>query len=556
VTPPTPRSLHFDLSAFARAAASPLADFQVRALTLETRITAIVAPRQSGKSRSLAVLALWWAYRNRGQRILIVSAGEEGSRRLLAEVRRIAQGSDLLRGSVVDEQAGLLTLSNGSEIRSVPASERQVRGWAVDLLLCDEAALISDDLLLSAAFPTTAARADARIVLASSATTAAGAFYDHAVLGETGSEHVRTFRWSLTECPWISPSAIAAARESMSELRFQAEYEGRFAGSADSLFPRHVLERATVDYTPDMMEGAGGLARGLAGVDWATTTDRCAKVVIARLAIPGRRVFGIRYARAWPQGALLHQVADEIVASPVHLHILSADGTGMGAPINQYMFPRYAGRAYDAGGGRVPAQHLVVVEDSVYSLDSPRWAKGRPRGRTAGFVTDKRSIVFTSALKAAGYSALRLAIDRGELLIPAAAEDLRRELLMLKVDLSPTGQERIQASGTGHDDLCDALMLACAPYKREGSPQWKTWLADLLNPASTLPEPMLPAGMARVDHVPGPDGLLVPRRPCWQSVAGSELSLPANLDTTDPALSDLRQQVREALSTTTTRSSP
>ena len=112
------------LAAFAAMVGHPLTEWQARALDLVTRITAILAPRQSGKSRSLALLALWFAFRTPGARCLIVSAGEEASRRLLAEVRRIAASSPLLRGSLVDEQAGLVTLTNGSEVRSVPASDR------------------------------------------------------------------------------------------------------------------------------------------------------------------------------------------------------------------------------------------------------------------------------------------------------------------------------------------------------------------------------------------------------------------------------------------------
>jgi len=100
---------------------------------------------------------------------------------------------------VVDEQAQLVTLDNGSEIRSVPASERAVRGWSVDLLLADEAALIPDDLLLGAALPTTAARPDARVVLASSANLASGSYFDFAMKGEQGDEHIRTFRWGLKD---------------------------------------------------------------------------------------------------------------------------------------------------------------------------------------------------------------------------------------------------------------------------------------------------------------------------------------------------------------------
>jgi hypothetical protein len=143
-----------DLGAFSHAIGCPLETFQAEALRLEKRVTTIVASRQAGKSRSLSVLGLWWGFRTPGQRVLIVSAGEDGAKRLLAETRDIALASPLLKGSVTDELASLLRLSNGSTIRSVPASEKQVRGLRTDLLLADEAALIADDLLSRAAMPT------------------------------------------------------------------------------------------------------------------------------------------------------------------------------------------------------------------------------------------------------------------------------------------------------------------------------------------------------------------------------------------------------------------
>src|SRR5207253_3415872 len=104
------------------------------------------------------------------------SAGEEASKRLLSEINHAAT-HPLLKGSVLNETASLLMLSNGSEIRSVPASERQIRGWAVDLLIVDEAAYVADDVLLGAALPTTASRPDARVVLGSTPWAMEGALY-------------------------------------------------------------------------------------------------------------------------------------------------------------------------------------------------------------------------------------------------------------------------------------------------------------------------------------------------------------------------------------------
>jgi hypothetical protein len=83
-----------------------------------------------------------------------------------ADVAGLATGSPLLRGSVLDELKGSVTLSNASVILSTPASQRQVRGWAVDLLILDEAGFI-DPSLWRAAEPTIIARPGSRVILTS-----------------------------------------------------------------------------------------------------------------------------------------------------------------------------------------------------------------------------------------------------------------------------------------------------------------------------------------------------------------------------------------------------
>lgn len=334
-----------DLGAFARLVDRPLTDWQADSLRLERRITVVVAPRQGGKSRSLAVLALHRAFRLAGQHVLIVSAGEDAARRLLAEVRTIAALSPLLSGSVVDEQSSLVTLSNGSQIRSVPASERQIRGWSVDLLLIDEAGWVEDDLILGAAIPTTAARPDARIVLASSAGEASGAFYDHFVQGEAGSPHVQSFRWRLEDCTWISRAVLEAARASLPPKLFAAEYEGVFADSlSDPLIEREWIEvaqrrtfrpGACSGYGADIARGGGDetvvmAARGEPGGPWVlrlahlepdveaawrgvtldVTTDRLARMV-------GRHNGGVpMVVDMVGLGAGVH---DELVARDLHV---------------------------------------------------------------------------------------------------------------------------------------------------------------------------------------------------------------------------------------------
>ena len=424
----------------------PLTAWQAEALRLETRETTVTAPRQSGKSWSLATLAVWWAFRRPNQFILIVSSNEEGAKRLLAEVRAIASGSELLRGSVVDEQTGKLELSNASKVVSVTASERAIRGWSTDLLLIDEASIVADELIF-AALPTTAARADARIVLASSATTASGYFYDAVMRGRAGAEHTRAFAWKLSDASWIAPSVIEAARQSMTEARFAAEYLGEFSSTADAMFPREVIDSATAAIR---VAGFDGLAQVpgqlIGGADWGFTVDRSALCGIGRLKLP-TGLLVVAVAHHWRSGHPLvgpRSVVEELTERAGAFKLIVGELNGLGGPLVQQLERQ--------------------VRD--------RWS-GRARMPLVTGVTT------TGDLKAAAYSSLRLAFEQQRLVIPEGIEALRRELLLLRVQLLPAGGERIEAAGGGHDDLADALALSTIPY-HDGKRGWRTRLQDIL----------------------------------------------------------------------------
>jgi len=83
--------LRGSLAAFAEAVGRPLTTWQADTFKLDVHTTVVVAPRQSGKSRCLAVLALHRAFRRSEQHVLIVSASEEAARRLLADATAFAQ---------------------------------------------------------------------------------------------------------------------------------------------------------------------------------------------------------------------------------------------------------------------------------------------------------------------------------------------------------------------------------------------------------------------------------------------------------------------------------
>ena len=130
-------------------------------------------------------------------------------------------------------------------------------------------------------------------------------------------------------------------------------------------------------------------------------------------------------------------------------------------------------------------------------------------------------VASSAEFKATMYGALRGMVERKALVLPTEATDLRRELELLRVDLTPSGTERIEAR-TGHDDLPDALCQALMPY-RDGARRWRSRIAALSLPGGPWRGPERPVDVADA----------FPRTPVWQSVAGPELWDPAG-DRTEP----------------------
>jgi hypothetical protein len=395
--------------------------WQLEAMACPTRQIVLISPRQCGKSRSLSILATWTAFRKPKQMILLVSAGEEAAGRLLRTIRDITTHS-LLAGSVVDETQHRVVLSNGSEIRSVPASDRQVRGWSVDLLIVDEAAFVSEDLLVSAALPTTAARPDAQIVLASSPWGDAGPFYSLAMQGMAGTNpHISTFRWKLNDAWWISGAVVEAARATMSPLRFRAEYEGEFVTSGDSYFDRDDLLACVADY-PLRRDGLDGDRKmpGALGLDWGRQQDAHAIALVGLLddyGINGQSTLIVPWIETSrrPYG---NQVAEVEALTKLWQLVVRTETNGVGAYPSEELNRRLGGR--------------VRVSPSATTQKSKEDAYGR----------------------------LRVLLAQRAIVLPQH-DELLRQLGGITATPTSSGGLRIAARVQSlHDDLPDALVLA------------------------------------------------------------------------------------------------
>jgi Terminase large subunit, T4likevirus-type, N-terminal len=443
-TMPRPAELRTRLAVFAKATGLDLASWQVHSLALRKRMTVIVGPRQSGKSRGIAAKGLQWAFARPDQHVLAISAGEDASRRLL-RVCADAADNPLLGPSVLDEMAAELTLTNGSTIVSVPSSEAQIRGRSIDLLLVDEAEQVDPELLLSAALPTTAARPAARIVLAGSPGSPVGPFYEFACAGEQGDDHVETFRWQLEDATWIQPTVIAAARAQLPAAAFAREYEGRFA---DTEAQERVIAREWID-----------AAR-------------------ARTLEPeGERVLGCDVARRGRDFSVVVEMRGP-VARVVH-STLGADTMALAAKLAQL-----------SREGPGPAPTLAVDEigvggpviDRLVQLDVP----------VAGFNASHRAPDQRRHLnmRASVWWELRELFRLGQIDIPAEDRQLADELAAVTYRLDAAGRIVIadKAKMAKSPDRADALTIATwASSERQRSEQITAMIEDTRRDAEREP---------------------------------------------------------------------
>lgn len=450
----------------------PLWPYQLDFARSSARYRCWTGGRQVGKSTVLAVCALHTAFTRAGQTVLLVSAGEVASRRLLEECASLATSSPLLAGAVLDESKAQLVLGNGSRILSVPASQRQIRGWPVDLLILDEAGFI-DPEVWRAAEPSIIARPGSRVILSSSPWGDVEHFFRR--LWQRGmdapSEQLRSWHVPSIMSPLVDRKLLEEIREREAPDYFAREYEAAWTDEAGAYFAESEIMLAVADYElldPAQSWFQGQVGQTVAGVDWGMARDANAVVVVGLLDDEGLNSDGrwrlfvpwleARYRMPWSQ--FIDRLC--VVAGALNVSVMASETNGVGA---------------------YPTDDL---KDRLWKYRGPR------SGTTYVYpvVTDLRR-------KQSGFGMVRSLLQGGRLVLPRDPE-LLKQLRSLQFEQLPAGGTRISVPDrVGHDDLVMALMQAVSCV----APQW---LEDGFEGRRVV----VPG-----DAVETAGGVLVPRRP-------------------------------------------
>lgn len=427
-----------DIRVFAeRVLGEPLWPHQVEAALCEARTVALNCGRQAGKSRTLAVLALHKAFTRAGSRVLVLSAGEDSAKRLLSEMSSLI-ASPLLGGSVFDESKSEILLRNGSWIRCVPASEKQVRGIGrVNLLILDEAAQISDDLWRAARY-TVIAAPDARIYMASTPFGSKEHFFAQAYqLGRDGAEGYRSFHWPSQVSPLVSDSLLQEWRRTDPEWVYRQEVLAEWVEDQQAYFRAEELLEAVADYemwSPERcreLGAEGRLSGGAGGLDWGFAQDHSALAVMAPADDWGLNSGLVDKQQVW----FLPYV--EVSAARTRY----ADWAKRVAEVTKTLGVRVWASETNGPGfaaGELLRQQVDRLERAVAVAP----------------------VTTTNRRKQAGFGGIKVLLEQRRLVLPRHAE-LLRQLQALEFRYSETGQVQISVPERfGHDDAALALCQA------------------------------------------------------------------------------------------------
>lgn len=434
-------TLRSDASVFAeRVLGEAMWSYQAEFACSAARYRVVVAGRQVGKSSTLAKIALHAASTQADMLVLVVSAGEDAAKRLLADCVSFANRSALLRGSVVADGKSLLTFTNGSTIRSVPASVRQIRGWPVDLLIIDEAAFV-DNEIWEAAEPAILARPGSRVIMTSSPWGSTQHWFRR--LWNEGrdapSERVRSWQWSTYDSPLADRDLLEQWKQSRPAEWFRREIEGQFTDDSGAYFSESELMSAVADYemcAPEDLEWWTDQRFAAAGgVDWGFSHDANALTLVSVLEDHGRNVelLGDRlplfipwfeYKYRWAYTDFITRVVE--TAKRYHLPVIASETNGVG----QYPTTMLDDRMSEAG---------------FYSAVAP-------------VVTDVRR-------KQSGFGMIKGLLQSNRIVLPRDPE-LLKQLRGLEFEQLPGGSVRIAVPDrVGHDDVAMSFMQAVSSIR-------------------------------------------------------------------------------------------
>lgn len=231
--------------------------------TLPSREAALIAGRRAGKSRILALVAVYLAcFRAYGQylapgevaTVAVIAADRRQARVIMRFVVGALESIDLLRPMIEEVTAERITLTNRVVIEVGTASFRVTRGYTYAAVLADEIAFWRqdnsanpDEEIIAALRPGLASIPGSLLLMASSPYAKRGVLYS-AYRRHYGRDDGRVLVWraSSREMNPALDEAVVAEAYADDPASAAAEYGGEFRSDIAQFVSREVIDACTV----------------------------------------------------------------------------------------------------------------------------------------------------------------------------------------------------------------------------------------------------------------------------------------------------------------------
>jgi phage FluMu gp28-like protein len=375
--------------------------------------------RQTGKTKTTAIKVVHFGFVNEGSTVLIVSAGLRQSRHLLEMASGFLESSPVAFNGVESKTRKSIELRNGSRIVALPCSEDRIRGYAADLIICDEAAFMPEDVILRILFPMLGTTGGGIVLLS----TPWGR--DHIFYRAFHNPEYSVFHVSAEDSPIVSKDLIEEQRRELSEEAFRMEWLAEFAEPSTTFFPQDLI-RGCVDPELQLLPSLDTMVPEVlyfGGVDLGKLGDHS---VLAVVDTEGKRL-ELAYLNELPLGTPYTEVIGLVAKAEGMFRFqgLYVDQTGVGEPVLEEM--RRCGAPL---------------------------AKG---------------VTLTAKVKEEAMTALKLAMEQGRLRIPYARR-LLSQINEQRYSYGLSGHLVFSHPEGGHDDQLWSLALAVYASTKERRP--------------------------------------------------------------------------------------
>ena len=156
----------------------------------------------------------------------------------MRRAKQIYRAAPLIKST--SDSALTLKLVNNSFLVALPSTPETSRGLSCSMLLADEAARCSDDLILSC-LPFTAARKNAKVCFASTPSGSRGIWYR---LWKEQTSGYKKIQITCDEIPRISRAYIERMKLEMGDRWLQQEFYCKFTDNEASVFSNRLITNA------------------------------------------------------------------------------------------------------------------------------------------------------------------------------------------------------------------------------------------------------------------------------------------------------------------------